>query len=82
MRMQRWVKLPDGRFLDAARVVLIGKPERFQRLDEEGNDLGPAVLVNLGLDAEREHQIAVAGTHEEIAALLKALMGVAGNNGA
>ena len=79
--MQRWIKLPDGRFVDAARVALIGKPETFQRLDEEGNDLGPAVTLNLGLDFQREHQLSVSGTREEMSALLKALMGSAGNGG-
>ena len=80
--MQRWIKLPDGRFLDAARVVLIGKPETFQRLDEEGNDLGTAVTVTLGIDFVREHQLSVTGTREEMAALLKTLIGAAGNGSA
>ena len=80
--MQRWIKLPDGRFLDAARVVLIGKPETFQRLDEEGNDLGTAVTVTLGIDFVREHQLSVTGTREEMAALLKTIVGAAGNGGA
>ena len=77
--MQRWIKLPDGRFLDAARVALIGKPETFQRLDEEGNDLGTAVTVVLGIDFVREHQLGVTGTREEMVALLKTLVGAAGN---
>ena len=80
--MQRWIKLPDGRFLDAARVVLIGKLETFQRLDEEGNDLGTAVTVTLGVDSVREHQLSVTGTREEMAALLKTIVGAAGNGGA
>ncbi|WP_298149089.1 hypothetical protein [Metallibacterium sp.] len=80
--MQRWIKLPDGRFLDAARVVLIGKPETFQRLDEEGNDLGTAVTVTLGVDSVREHQLSVTGAREEMAALLKTIVGAAGNGGA
>lgn len=80
--MQRWIKLPDGRFLDAARVVLIGKPETFQRLDEEGNDLGAAATVALGIDFVREHQLNVTSTREEMAALLKTLIGAAGNGSA
>lgn len=80
--MQRWIKLPDGRFLDAARVALIGRPESYQRLDEEGNDLGPAVTVTLGLNFQREHQLTVNGTREEMSALLKALMGTTGNGSA
>ncbi len=82
MIMQRWVKLPDGRLLDAARVVLIGKPETFQRLDEEGNDLGTGVTVMLGIDYVREHQLTATGSRDEIAALLKALMGATGNGSA
>lgn len=80
--MQRWIKLPDGRLIDAARVVLIGKPETYQRLDEEGNDLGAAVTLSIGLDFQREHQLSVNGTREEMSALLKALMGSTGNGGA
>ena len=80
--MQRWIKLPDVRFLDAARVVLIGKPETFQRLDEEGNDLGTAVTVAIGIDFVREHQLGVTGTREEMVALLKTLVGAAGNGSA
>lgn len=80
--MQRWIKLPDGRLIDAARVALIGKPETYQRLDEEGNDLGPAVTLSIGLDFQREHQLSVNGTREEMNALLKALMGSTGNGGA
>ncbi len=80
--MQRWVKLPDGRLLDAARVVLVGRPEPFQRLDEDGNDLGPALMVTLGMDFQRDSQLSVSGSREEITALLRALMGAAGNGSA
>jgi hypothetical protein len=80
--MQRWIKLPDGRFVDAARVALIGKPETYQRLDEEGNDLGQAVTLNLGLDFQREHQLSVNGTREEMSALLNTLMGITGSGSA
>lgn len=80
--MQRWVKLPDGRFIDAARVALIGKPEAFQRLDEEGNDLGQAITVTLSLDYQRDHHLAVSGTREEITALLRSIMGAAGSGSA
>ena len=38
--MQRWLKLPDGRYLDGNRIMYVGKVETFPRLDDEGNDAG------------------------------------------
>lgn len=73
--MQRWVKIPDGRFLDAGRIAYVGKVETFNRIDEDGNDLGLSYAVNLGTDFPRESQINVVGTKEEIFALLRAILG-------
>ena len=73
--MQRWIKLPDGRFIDANRVVFIGKPETFTRIDEDGNDLGLAYSVYIGTDFPRESQINVTGTKEEVFNLLRSLLG-------
>jgi hypothetical protein len=73
--MQRWLKLPDGRFLDANRVVYVGKVETYPRLDEDGNDAGVGYAVNLGLDIPREHQVTVMGTKDEVLGLLKSLLG-------
>jgi hypothetical protein len=73
--MQRWLKLPDGRFLDANRIVYVGKPETYPRLDEDGNEAGVGYAVNLGLDIPREYQLTVMGTKEEVLALLKSLLG-------
>jgi hypothetical protein len=73
--MQRWVKIPDGRFLDANRIAYVGKVETFNRIDEDGNDLGLAYAVNLGTEFQREAQINVVGTREEIFTLLKAILG-------
>ena len=73
--MQRWLKLPDGRFLDANRIVYIGKVDTFPRLDDDGNDAGIGYAVNLGLDITREHQLTVMGTKEEILGLMKTLIG-------
>ncbi len=78
--MQRWVKIPDGRFLDANRIAYVGKVETFNRFDEDGNDLGLTYAVNLGTDFPREAQINVIGTKEEIFALLRGILG--GTNGA
>ena len=73
--MQRWLKLPDGRYLDANRIIYVGKVETYPRLDDDGNDAGQGYAVNLGTDIPREHQLAVMGTKEEVLALLKALLG-------
>lgn len=72
--MQRWLKLPDGRYIDADRVVLIGKVESFARFDEGGNDLGVGYSVLIGTDFPREQQFAVVGSKEEIHAFLKNLL--------
>ena len=73
--MQRWLKLPDGRYLDANRIAYVGKVETYPRLDDDGNDAGQGYAVNLGTDIPREHHLAVMGTKEEVLALLKALLG-------
>ncbi len=76
--MQRWLKLPDGRYLDANRIAYVGKVETYPRLDDDGNDAGQGYAVNLGTDIPREFQISVQGTKEEVLALLKALLGGGG----
>ena len=73
--MQRWLKLPDGRFIDANRVVYVGKVETFPRLDDDGNDAGPGYAVNIGLDIPREHHISVQGGKDEILGFMKSLLG-------
>ncbi|MEO5561464.1 MAG: hypothetical protein ABIO49_15990 [Dokdonella sp.] len=73
--MQRWIKLPDGRFLDANRVAYIGKAESYARIDEDGNDLGIGYSVNIGTDIQRDAQISVTGSKEEIFAMLRAILG-------
>lgn len=73
--MQRWIKLPDGRFVDANRVACVGKIETFNRLDEDGVEQGLGYAVALGTDFPRESQITVIGSKDEIHAMLKALLG-------
>ena len=73
--MQRWLKLPDGRYIDANSIVLVGKVETYPRLDDDGNEAGQGYVVHLGTDVQREQQVVVMGTKEEILALLKALLG-------
>lgn len=73
--MQRWIKLPDSRFIDANRVAFVGKVETFARIDEDGNDLGTGYSVYIGTDFPREAQITVTGSKEEVFAVLRALLG-------
>ena len=73
--MQRWVKIPDGRFLDANRIAYVGKVETFNRIDEDGNELGLAYAVNLGTDFPRDSQVNVIGTKDEIFSLLRGILG-------
>jgi hypothetical protein len=74
--MQRWMKLPDGRYIDANRIMYVGKVETYPRLDDEGNDSGVGYSVSLGTDLPRDRQLTVMGTKDEILALLKSLLGV------
>ncbi len=73
--MQRWLKLPDGRYIDANRVVLVGKVETFPLLDDTGStDGGVGFAVNLGLDIPRDRQLTVTGNKDEILGLMKSLL--------
>jgi hypothetical protein len=73
--MQRWLKLPDGRYLDANRICYVGKVETYPRLDDDGNEAGQGYAVMLGTDVNRELHVTVMGTKEEVLALLKSLLG-------
>ena len=73
--MQRWIKLPDGRFIDANRIAYIGKAETYARIDEDGNDLGTGYAVNIGTDIPRDTQLTVTGSKDEVFAILRALLG-------
>lgn len=73
--MQRWIKLPDGRFIDANRIAYIGKVESYIRSDEDGNDLGTGYAVNIGTDIPRESQLTLSGSKDEVFAALRAILG-------
>lgn len=73
--MQRWIKLPDGRFIDASRIAYIGKVESYNRIDEDGNDLGIGYAVNIGTDIPRESQLTLSGSKDEVSAALRAILG-------
>lgn len=75
--MQRWIKLPDGRFVDANRIMYIGKVETYPRTDEDGNDLGQGYNVNIGTDVAREQHLTVMGSKEEVLLVLKQILGTA-----
>lgn len=75
--MQRWVKLPNGNVIDANRVMTISKPESYPKMDEDGNDsIEWAVTIGTGLT--RDTQLMVTGNKEEIAGVIKSLLGGAG----
>ena len=73
--MQRWIKLPDGRFIDAGAIVYISRPETYQRIDEDGNDLGVGYTVNIGTGIERETQLTVTGSRDEVLGVLRTILG-------
>jgi histidinol phosphatase-like enzyme len=73
--MQRWIKLPDGRFVDANRIVYVGKTETFTRIDEDGNDLGVGYAVNIGTGIERATQLTVTGSRDEVLGVLRTILG-------
>lgn len=73
--MQRWIKLPDGRFIDATRVVLVGRPQSFAHYQDGSEDMGTAYSVQVGIDYSRESQITVVGTREEVLAVMRNLLG-------
>src|SRR5262249_46081832 len=75
--MQRWVKLPDGRFIDANKIMYIGKVETFPRIDEDGNALGQGYAVHLGTDIPRENSLTLMGSKEEVLGVLKQVLGSA-----
>jgi hypothetical protein len=74
--MQRWLKIPDGRYLDANRIMYVGKVETYPRLDDDGNDAGIGYSVYVGTDIPRDRHLLVTGSKEEILALLKSVLGV------
>lgn len=72
--MQRWIKLPNGAYLDAARVCYISKVETYMKLDEDGNAAGSEYAVTIATDLAREQHMAISGTGEEIRTLMKAIL--------
>jgi len=76
--MQRWLKLPDGRYIDANSIIFVGKVETYPRTDDDGNDAGMGYSVYIGTGINRDQQFPVMGSKEEVLALLKALLGGGG----
>lgn len=73
--MQRWIKLPTGAYLDAARVCYVSKAESYLKIDDDGNSAGSEYAVTIATDLAREQQMMVSGSAEEIRALMKAILG-------
>ncbi len=57
------------------RITFIGKVESFAKLDEEGNNIGNDYAVNIGIDLDRNHHLMVTGSKEEIALLMRQIVG-------
>jgi hypothetical protein len=76
--MQRWIRLPQGGFIDASKVVFIGRIESFAKLDEEGNAAGTEYSVAVGTNLGRDSHTKIHGNKEEISAFVKSLLGQAG----
>lgn len=75
--MQRWVRLPQGGFLDATRIIYISKVESFARLDEEGHSSGTDYAVSIGITLARDEHLLVTGNRDEIATLVRQILGQA-----
>ena len=74
---QRWVKLPNGGYVDANRVAYVGRVDAFPTLDDDGNDLPPQFQVVLGTDFLRDSQISITGSKEEIGGMIRSVLGIA-----
>ncbi len=72
---QRWVKLPSGAIIDAARICYVSKVDSFPKLDDDGNNVGLEYAVTLGTDFTRQSQILINGSADEIKAVMKAVLG-------
>lgn len=75
MTMQRWVRLPQGGFLDAMQIIYIGKVESFARLDEEGHNSGMDYAVTIGTSLDRDHFMMISGNKDEISTLVRQILG-------
>lgn len=73
--MQRWVRLPQGGFLDATKIMYIGKIESFARIDDEGHASGTDFAVAIGTSLHRDQQMMITGSKEEIGTLVRQLLG-------
>lgn len=72
--MQRWIKLPNGTYVDANKIIYVGKMETFPRMDEESGEDSVAYAVNIGTNLTRDRQLSVVGNKEEILNLMKILL--------
>lgn len=75
--MQRWIRLPQGGFLDATQVIYISKVESFARLDEEGHNAGTDYAVTIGTSLNRDQFMMISGNKDEIGTLVRQILGQA-----
>ena len=72
----RWVKLPNGNIIDANRIAYVSKPDSYPSMDEDGNDR-VEYAVTFGTAFARDTFMTVTGGKDEIAALIRQLIGAA-----
>jgi len=72
----RWVKLPNGNIIDANCVVYVSKPDSFPGMDGDGNDRID-YAVTFGTALTRDTWMTAVGSKDEIAALVRQLLGAA-----
>lgn len=72
----RWVKLPNGNIVDADRVAYVSKPDSYPHMDEDGND-SIEYAVTFGSGFTRDTWMTVSGNKDEIALLIRQLLGAA-----
>lgn len=73
----RWVKLPNGNIVDANRIAYVSKPDSYPSMDDEGNDR-VEYAVTFGTAFTRDTWMTVTGSKDEIAALIRQLIGAPG----
>ena len=75
--MQRWIRLPQGGFLDASQVIFISKVESYAKIDDDGHSSGTDYAVTIGIGMHRDQQMMITGNKDEIGTLVRQLLGQA-----
>lgn len=75
--MQRWIRLPQGGFLDATQIIYISKVESFAHLDDEGHNTGTDYAVTIGTSLNRDQFMMITGNKDEISTMVRQILGQA-----